>query len=614
MHGCKPLKTMKTQILKENEKRNNQLREAYDPQSGLGCSGTRIITGGVHLPVALIDEHPDYCSLDENTRDRLRIGYDFEFWCWRCVKIIDKMTGRLIPFVLNRPQRKLLAEMECQRLNNEPVRIILLKARQWGGSTLVQVYIAWWQLVREKGKNSIIVGHKRNSSFAIKQMFRNIIANYPQELLEDGEEAITLSNVRDCKDIQEIESRECSICLTSSYSPDSARGLNLSFAHLSEVAFWNSNRNIDPNDLIRTVTGTIPLSPATVIVMESTANGTNSFFYNEWKRAIEGKSAFKPVFVPWNEIEIYQKPLDGDFDIDQCDEYEKALWQQGLTLEQIYWYHEKRKEFSEHNLMKAEFPSTAVEAFENSMEYVFSQHEQELICENVAAPLSIDEVGLKIWKEPKPENVKRQRGGMWDKLPIAPHRSRYLVVLTIGSDCDERFPSVLSVWETKHGNQLPSLAAQWVGVKPLNILAIMAVNVATRYNMAKLAIENNDLFACENSRQQGVFVKNEIFEKYRNLYYDKRKGSIMEVDRKTYSLMFYELILSARNSLYNELDESAARTIAKMILLPNGRYYAERSENQNYLVNRAEALFIMREYELQSHTDTFNTAVSQVLY
>ena len=78
--------------------------------------------------------------------------------------------------------------------------------------------------------------------------------------------------------------------------------------------------------------------------------------------------------------------------------------------------------------------------------------------------------------------------------------------------------------------------------------------------------------------------------------------------------MFYELILSARNSLYNELDESAARTIAKMILLPNGRYYAERSENQNYLVNRAEALFIMREYELQSHTDTFNTAVSQVLY
>lgn len=80
----------------------------------------------------------------------------------------------------NRPQRKLLAAMEQQRTSGLPVRIILLKARQWGGSTLVQVYIAWLQLVVNKGKNSVIVGHKRTSSFAIKQMFRTILANYPK--------------------------------------------------------------------------------------------------------------------------------------------------------------------------------------------------------------------------------------------------------------------------------------------------------------------------------------------------------------------------------------------------------------------------------------------------
>ena len=68
--------------------------------------------------------------------------------------------------------------------------------------------------------------------------------------------------------------------------------------------------------------------------------------------------------------------------------------------------------------------------------------------------------------------------------------------------------------------------------------------------------------------------------------------------------MFYELILSARNALYLELDSTAARTIAKMIPLPNGRYHAEKSEHQNYLVNRAEALFIMREIELTTSSDT----------
>ena len=590
--------------MNDNEKRKAQLQEQYDPQTGIGCSGDRTDCGGYHLPVTLVEEHPDYGEMTTVGQERVRIHYDFEYWCWRCVKITDKMTGMLIPFVLNRPQRRLLGEMERQRRAGQPVRIILLKARQWGGSTLVQVYIAWLQLVVYKGKNSIIVGHKRNSSFAIKQMLRTILANYPKQFLDDEQEALKLVNVRESKDIQEIAGRDCSICLTSSYSPDAARGLNLSFAHLSEVAFWNTNRNIDPNDLIRTVTGTIPLVPGTVIVMESTANGMNSFFFNEWQRAREGKSAFSPVFVAWNEIDLYRRELDENFTLDDCDDYERALWDKGCTLEQIYWYHEKRKEFSEHNLMKAEFPSDDKEAFENSMEYVFSQHEQEQIVENVGEPLRVDENGLMIWQEPKPENVVMGKGRIWSQLPARPHRSRYLAVLTIGSDSDERYPSVLSIWETRQGNQLPTLAAQWVGVKPLNILAIMAVNVATRYNTAKLAIENNDLWASENSRQQGVFVKNEIFEKYRNLYFDKRRGAIMEIDKKIYSLMFYELILSARNALYLELDSTAARTIAKMILLPNGRYYAEKSEHQNYLVNRAEALFIMREIELSTSSDT----------
>ena len=71
---------MKTQILIENEKRTKRLREAYDPQNGLGCSGTRVALDGVHLPVALMDEHPGYSAMTDIERDRLRIQYDFEYW------------------------------------------------------------------------------------------------------------------------------------------------------------------------------------------------------------------------------------------------------------------------------------------------------------------------------------------------------------------------------------------------------------------------------------------------------------------------------------------------------------------------------------------------------
>ena len=78
--------------------------------------------------------------------DLERFQTDFEYWCEKCVRIQDKLTGERIPFVLNRPQKKLLAVMEQQRREGKPIRIILLKSRQWGGSTLVQIYIAWFQL------------------------------------------------------------------------------------------------------------------------------------------------------------------------------------------------------------------------------------------------------------------------------------------------------------------------------------------------------------------------------------------------------------------------------------------------------------------------------------
>ncbi len=601
---------MNTQLLLENEERIEKLHQEYSPEAGLNCTGDRVAAGDVLVPKQLLEDFPDYATKAAIERDRLRCRYDFEFWCWRCVKITDKMSGHLIPLVLNRPQRKLLAVMEGQRLRREPIRIILLKARQWGGSTLVQIYIAWLQIVVFKGKNSIIVGHKRNSSFAIKNMMRTVLANYPADMLDDGLEDMKLVNVRESKDIQEITGRDCSICLTSSFSPDSARGLNLSLAHLSEVAFWNSNRNIDPNDLIRTVTGTIPLAPDTVIVMESTANGTNSFFYNEWQRAVEGRSAFTPVFVAWNEIEIYQKPLEDDFELDKCNEYEQALWDKGCTLEQVFWYHEKMKEFSEHNLLKAEFPSDDKEAFENSMDFVFATHEQERICDNISAPARVLEDNLLQWSEPQlsltPESQHYHQGELSFKWPASPgnyFKSQYLAVLTIGSESDSDHPSVFSIWQVNDakGKRLESavLVAQWSGNKPLNLLATMAVTWATRYDNALLVVENNDLQASQETMQQGVFVTNEVFMKYKNLYYSKKRGFVFEVDKKVWSLMFYELILSARTCNYIDHDEQSARAVAKMIVMPNGKYYAEKPQLQNHLINRAEMLYVLRTIDLR---------------
>lgn len=127
------------EILLENQQRNARLQQVYDPILGIGSCGSRVLCGDELLPSALISEHPEYDSLTDLERRRLRVQYDFEYWCATCATIIDKLSNAPVNFRLNGPQRKVLAIMESQREQGQPVRIILLKARQWGGSTLVQM-------------------------------------------------------------------------------------------------------------------------------------------------------------------------------------------------------------------------------------------------------------------------------------------------------------------------------------------------------------------------------------------------------------------------------------------------------------------------------------------
>lgn len=107
---------------------------------------------------------------------------DFEQWCRDCVFITDKESGEEIPFVLNAPQRRVLAELEAMRKGGKPIRLIMLKARQWGGSTLIQTYMAWIQLVRRRGWSSVICGHVKDASANIQGLYSRLLRDYPKEL------------------------------------------------------------------------------------------------------------------------------------------------------------------------------------------------------------------------------------------------------------------------------------------------------------------------------------------------------------------------------------------------------------------------------------------------
>lgn len=131
-------------LTEENRRRNERFEAEYDPITGKGCCGprTEVAESRCNPQLAMIPDEmiadPEYNTV--TTRDSwtiLRCRHDFEFWAAKCARIKDKTSGRIVPFILNEPQRRILGEMENMRRSRKPIRMIMLKARQWGGSLFV---------------------------------------------------------------------------------------------------------------------------------------------------------------------------------------------------------------------------------------------------------------------------------------------------------------------------------------------------------------------------------------------------------------------------------------------------------------------------------------------
>lgn len=584
-------------LVAENARRNAALAAVeggYDPLTGAGAWGDRVVAAGCRVPRAALEGIglDGYLALDADARDRLRARHDFEFWCARCVTIQDKLSRRRQPFVPNRPQRRLIAAMEGQRAAGQPVRIILLKARQWGGSTLVLVYMAWMQLVRHEAFNSVIVGHRHMNSHAIKSMLETLVTHYPPEMVEPGREAPRLCS-GGTRNVYRLLPGDCRVVLGSAMSEDAARGYDLSMAHLSEVAFWKDSELHTPEDVVRTVSGSVPLQPDTVVVMESTANGTGHLFHTEWLRACRGESDKQPVFVPWYEIEIYRATVtDAGALWASLDDYERDLWHSGLTLEMIAWYHAKRREYTAHAMMQAEYPTTDVEAFTATDRCAFALDDLERLRDGCRPPLETGEVvsddGPYGWKHTRWRADSKGETLLWQQ-PVKDHR--YVVAVDIGGLSGGSDWSVIAVLDSGLDGGVTEVAAQWRGHLAHDLLAWKAVRMAQFYNSATLIIESNTLDTHGTEGATGALLLAEIGAAYRQLYRRRGRAPGFHTNRQTKSSIVYMLKERVRLGTYVERDSMAVDEMAAYQELEAGtRWEAAKGHHDDIVMTRAIAM------------------------
>ncbi|MCM1337307.1 MAG: hypothetical protein NC187_00100 [Candidatus Amulumruptor caecigallinarius] len=527
---------------------------------------------------------------------------DFELWASRCVTIRHKLTGRLEPLRLNAPQRRVVQALERQRRAGRPIRLILLKARQWGGSTVIQMYMAWIQCMHRENWHSFICAHVKDTSATIRGMYSRMLAGYPSELWE-GDEKPEFRGYERSQNTRMIAGRGCLVTVSSCESQEAARGNDVAMAHLSEVAFWRDSITRSPADFVRSVCSGIAMEPLTFIAMESTANGVGNFFHTEWLRAKAGESAFTPVFVPWYEIEQYRLSVIDPAKVrrDMTD-YDRALWHKGLTLEQIAWYQMKRRELPSAQAMMAEYPSDDVEAFTYSGDNVFDRDAVEALRPGCRTPHARGEVvtdgGVRFVAD------SCGKLDVWEWPDDAPD-DEYVVTVDVGGRSASADWSVIAVMARgggDSGGSMPRVAAQWRGHIDHDLLVKKAVALARFYRDALLVVESNTLEQGLTDGGAALFMLERVNEAYHNVYrrrrLDTRTGMAesrvgFHTNASTKPMVVMQLVGDVRESRYVERDERALNEMLTYERRPNGSYGARDGHHDDILMTRAIGLYVM---------------------
>lgn len=665
------------QLLDENRRRNAVMYAPFNPVTGEGSLGERrqVRISDFALPLQWLPVEmlsipfvsklvkagsitrflSDVLHVEPNDSDhdkvaekliRLRYRHDFPFWAATLVWIHNKDAGKDVLFRLRYAQRILVARFEEKRKAGLPIRLILLKARQWGGSTTTQLYMAWLQFLHKRGLNSLIIAHQGSASDEIKDMFDTMIRRYPISLLYDMGEAYSdnepkLVGVGKSGSTSRVPQRNCKIKIGTAERPDGCRGGAYSLVHLSEVGLWRKTDGKSPEDIVRSACSGILLRPLTMIVMESTANGTGNFFHSEYSAAANPDipSQYEALFIPWFVIiEQYSLPFESAEAMrsfarwlydnrnndnvlstrEESGKYLYWLWLKGATLEAINWYIHERSGKNSHAVMASEFPSDDVEAFVHSGTMVFDKYQVEEFEKACRPPRFIGDVyadgdeGEKALENLRFHTDRQGQLCIWakpetdDEVDIS---DRYLTVVDVGGRSAKADWSVILVIDRLDmiDGGRPAVVAQWYGHCDIDRLAWKAAQVAAYYNNSLLVIESNTLETHDRERQveggdQSQYILNQISTTYPNLYARRQSEDeiLQGIPRKygfhtniaTKPMIISTLVKVIREHLYTERDKRCLDEYLVYERKPNGSYGAIVGKHDDLLMTRAIGLHI----------------------
>lgn len=493
------------------------------------------------------------------------------------IKIRNK-EGKIVNFNLNSPQQRLYNIIKEQKKAKKPVRIIILKARQMGFSTLTES-ILFKDTVTKFNRRTGIITHLDTATTNLFNMSKLMLDNLPDEL----KPSIKNSNAKELIfDNDEGTGLKSKIkCMTAGTS-GVGRSDTFDNLHLSELAFWQG-------DVTATLTGlfqAVPNLPDTMIIIESTANGFEKF-KELWDQAVNGENDYIPLFVAWYELPEYSMPYSG-FTLTKEEEELKAMY--NLTNDQLEWRRWCIRNNCQNDIdqFKQEYPSNPEEAFISTGSCIFDK--EEIIKRLRYVPKPIKQ-GYFIYNEEEARKnnmtdikwVNDKKGCIKIyQVPNVPAMTKYAIGGDTAGDTqgDEFSADVIDATSLEQVASLDMQTDEDLFAKQMYCLGMY-------YKWALMAIETNySTYPQKKLEELGYpnFYVREVVDRY-DKSVTKQLG--FNTNKKTKPLILNNLVELVRENVEIFNYEKTLRQMLTMVRKDNGKKEAEEGYHDDKVMSLA---------------------------
>lgn len=322
------------------------------------------------------------------------------------VKIAGK-DKKLCPLDIGHPDYTRAQTYFCEQFldmlwTTGRVRLVVLKARQWGCTTLTNALMLWLMIFSEFAE-CVTVAEKKKKSEGILRMLHRMVKNLPKWLRPNVQRSATHTIAFDGFDKEWNylkRKNDSQIQVDTANNCDVGSSLTLSGLHGSEVSRWPDRAE----EVLDAARNALADKGVSICVLESTAYGIGGVFYDECMKAMRGESEYRLIFIPWFAIDEYRlipgdnrlwktpgkwkDPVELQALLDEkkyaeagLDEQEKRLMEVGeesmfgpISAEQLLWRRWAIPNKCRNNPLtfRQEYPSTPEEAFIGSGQPVFN--------------------------------------------------------------------------------------------------------------------------------------------------------------------------------------------------------------------------------------------------